>query len=55
MADETTDFVSNQEQLTAVLRWADSDLSVREEFVGLHAVPSISSDILASAIKDIPI
>ena len=52
MADETTD-VSNQEQLTIVLRWVDSDFSVHEEFVGLHAVPSISSDTLVSVIKDI--
>ena len=52
VADETTD-VSNEEQLTAVLRWVDSDFSVHEEFVGLHAVPSNSSDILVYAIKDI--
>ena len=38
MMDETTD-ISNQEQLTIVLKWVDSAFSVHEEFVGLHAVP----------------
>ena len=42
MIDETTD-VTNQEQVTIIFRMVDNDLSVKEEFVGLYSVDSITS------------
>lgn len=52
MADETTD-ISNQEQVTIILRWVDdNDFSVHEEFVGLYVVPSNDSNTLVSIVKD---
>jgi hypothetical protein len=43
MVDETTD-VSNQEQVTIVMRRVDEDLEVYEEFLGLYQVASIGAD-----------
>ena len=52
MIDETTD-VSNQEQITIVMRRVDEELEVYEEFLGLYQVTSISAISLAAVIKDI--
>lgn len=52
MIDETTD-VSNQEQVTIVMRRVDEDLEVYEGFLGLYQVASISVDSLTAVIKDI--
>ena len=47
MIDKTTD-VSNQEQVTIVMRRVDEDLEVYEEFLGLYQVASIGADSLAA-------
>lgn len=51
MIDETTD-VTNQEQVTIVMRRIEDDFEVYEEFLGLYAVPSIDAVHLFSVIKD---
>ena len=51
MIDETTD-VSNQEQVTVVMRRVNEELEVYEEFLGLYQVASIVADSLAAVIKD---
>ena len=35
-----------------MLRWVDDDLNVHEEFIGLHEVPTIQTDVLVAVIKD---
>ena len=52
MVDETTD-VTNQEQVTIVMRKIDEDLAVYEEFLGLYAVSSIDAATLFTVIQDI--
>ena len=52
MIDETTD-VTNQEQATIIFRMVENDLSVKEEFVGLYNVDSITSVTLTEVIKDV--
>lgn len=52
MADECTDS-SNKEQFTLCIRWVDKSLVDHEDFIGLYEVPSIQSDILVAAIKDV--
>lgn len=52
MVDETTD-VTNQEQVTIVMRRLDEDLVVYEEFLGLYAVSSINAATLFTVIQDI--
>ena len=51
MVDETTD-ITNEEQVTIVMRMIDDDFEVYEEFLGLYAVPSIDAAHLFSIIKD---
>ena len=51
MIDETTD-VTNQEQVTIIIRWIKDDFEVNEEFIGLYAVPRIDAATLFSVIKD---
>ena len=51
MIDETTD-ITNEEQVTIVMRRIDDDFEVYEEFLGLYAVPSIDAARLFSIIKD---
>ena len=51
MIDETTD-VTNQEQVTIVMRRIENDFEVYEEFLGLYSVSSIDADHLFSVIKD---
>ena len=52
MADETAD-VSNAEQLTTWFRWVMEDLEVNEEFIGLHALPSMDAGTIFNVLKDI--
>ena len=52
MADETRD-ISNQEQLTIIIRWVDSSYEVQEDLIGLVHVPRTQSAILTAAIKDV--
>lgn len=51
MIDKTTD-VSNQEQVTVVMRRGDEDMELHEECLGLYWVASIDADSLAAVIKD---
>lgn len=51
MIDETTD-ITNEEQVTIVMRRIDDDFEVYEEFLGLYVVPSIDAAHLFSIIKD---
>ena len=52
MADETRD-ISNDEQLTIVIRWIDSSYQIHEDFIGLVHVPATTSNVLTAAIKDV--
>ena len=52
MIDETTD-ITNQEQVTVVMRRVAEDFEVYEEFLGLYSVSSIDAATLLSVIKDI--
>ena len=45
MADEIAD-VSNKKQLVVCLRCVDNDVAAHEEFIGIHQVASIQSDVL---------
>ena len=58
MIYETAD-ISNQEQVTVVIRRVDEDLTedltVYEEFLGLYHVDSIAADSLTAVIKDVMI
>lgn len=38
MADETKD-VSNNEQMSIVIRWVDTDYVIHEDFIGMVHVP----------------
>ena len=51
MIDETTDS-SNVKQVVIVIRWVGNDLSVHEEFIGLHKTDSIQAKSLVAIIKD---
>ena len=51
MIDETTD-VTNQEQVTIVLRRIDDTFETCEEFIGLYTVSSIEAECLTEVIKD---
>ena len=51
MIDETTD-VTNQEQVTIVLRRIDDTFETCEEFIGLYTVSSIEAACLTEVIKD---
>ena len=52
MADGTAD-VSNAEQLATCFRWVTEDLEVNEEFIGLHALPSMDAGTISNVLKDI--
>ena len=52
MADETRD-ISNNEQLTIVIRWVDMNYAVHEDFIGMVHVPDTTSATLTSVIKDV--
>ena len=52
MIDETTD-VSNQEQITIVMRRINEDLEVYEGFLGLYQVAPVIADSLVAVIKDV--
>ena len=45
MADEVTD-AFNCDQFVVCFRWVDKELEPHEEFVGLHVVNTIKSDML---------
>lgn len=51
MIDETVD-VSNQEQVTIIMRSVDDDLEVYKDFLGLYQVTSIGAESLVAVIKD---
>ena len=45
MADEVAD-VYNKKQVVVCLRYVDNDFAAHEEFIGIHQVASIQSDVL---------
>lgn len=45
MIDETTD-ITNQEQVTVIMRRIDENFAAHEEFLGLYAVPCIDAETL---------
>ena len=51
MSDECTD-ASNREQLVICIRWVDSNLEAREEFIGLYKIDNIQADTIVAAIRD---
>ena len=51
MSDETAD-ISNEEQITVVIRRVTADFEVHEKFVGLYTVPSIDSNTIFTKIMD---
>ena len=52
MADEVTDS-SNREQVVVCLRWVDQHFEPHEEFVGLHVVNTVASDMITAVLKDV--
>ena len=54
LADETTD-CSNKEQLTLVIRFADNQNQIREEFLDFVEVPSTTVEALAKLLLKHPI
>ena len=52
MADETRD-ISNDEQMTVVIRWVDLNYTVHEDFIGMIHVPDTTSATLTTVIKDV--
>ena len=52
MADETRG-VSNNEQLTIVIRWVDADYVIHEHFIGMVHVPDTTAATLTAIIKDV--
>ena len=52
MVDEATDS-SNNEQRIVCIRWVDNNFEAHEDFIGIHAVENIKSDILVTVLKDI--
>ena len=51
MCDEYTD-ISNKEQLSFCIRWIDSSLNAREDFLSYYEIPNISSNTIVAVIKD---
>ena len=51
ICDEYTD-VSNKEQLTICLRWADDYLESHEDLIGFYELTNIKSERIVAAIKD---
>ena len=52
MADEATD-AGNAKQLVIVFRWVDENLTVHEDFVGLHEIEVANADFITDVIKNI--
>ena len=52
MGDEATD-VANREQLNVSVRWVDDAYNIREDPVGLYHLPSTTTDIICTGVKDI--
>ena len=52
MADDVAD-VSNKEQVAICLRSIDDNFEAHENFIGMHVVDSIGSDVLVAILKDV--
>ena len=50
MTDETAD-VSNTEQLVICFRWVDDNLSIHEDFIGLHPMARTDADSIVQVLK----
>ena len=44
--------ISNKEQLTICIQWADKELEAHKDVFGFYNVPDISTETIVSAIKD---
>ena len=53
LADEVTD-VSNTQQLVVCIRWVTKDLEVEEDFIDFVRFERPQADVIAAAIKDVP-
>ena len=52
MVDEATDS-SNKEQLAIIIQWADDDLTVFEDFLGLYHLNAADAESIVAAMKDV--
>ena len=52
MADEVAD-VSNKEQVAICLRSIDDNFEAHENFIGMHVVDFIRSEVLVATLKDV--
>ena len=52
MCDETTD-VRNKEQAVICIRWVSKTFKVREDFMGLYELQSITSESIFKMLKDV--
>ena len=43
----------SQQQLSICVRWVDESLNPHEDFLGFFELPSIKSDTIVSAMKDV--
>ena len=50
MADESVG-ISNEEQLVICFHWVHEALSIREDFIGLHAMPETDADSIVKVIQ----
>ena len=51
--DEVTDALSIKEQVIVCLRWVGSCLAPHEDYIGLHIVNNITTDVMVHVLKDI--
>ena len=51
MANEVTDS-SNREQIVVCLRWVDQHFEPHQEFVGLHVLNAVASDMITAVLKN---
>ena len=52
ICDEYT-YISNKEQLTICIRWADEQLEAHEDFFGFYNIPDLGAETIVSAVKDV--
>ena len=52
MCDESTD-ISNKEQAAVCIRWVSENFEIREDFIGLFELHSITSDAIFNMLKDV--
>ena len=50
--DEVTYVLSIKEQVNVCLRWVGSRLAPHEDYIGLHIVDNITTDVVVHVLKD---